>query len=115
MSTPGTLVLVVEDDNDIRSLLSLALPLYGFTVLAACAGAEALERCRRHPESIGLAVLDVRMPGLSGPETLVALREIHPRCGPASSRASRQSKARTGGWKRLAAGSSPSRSECQNW
>ncbi len=59
-------VLVVEDEDVVRSLISHILKLYGYTVLEARNGADALLVHKRHRESIDIAIIDLVMPGLSG-------------------------------------------------
>jgi DNA-binding response OmpR family regulator len=73
---PG--VLVVDDDPHLRHILGLALPCFGFTAWLAPGGQEALALYRAHPREVALALLDVVMPGLDGPATLLALRELEP-------------------------------------
>jgi DNA-binding response OmpR family regulator len=59
-----TLVLVADDDPDIRDLVVFKVEQLGVEVLAVGDGQAALDAVReRHPD---LAVLDVSMPGLSG-------------------------------------------------
>ena len=66
-------VLLVEDDHDLRELLALALPYFGaFQVVTAENGDIGLEKaCELMPDCI---VLDVKMPGLNGLEVARALR-----------------------------------------
>jgi CheY-like chemotaxis protein len=73
---PG--VLVVDDDHFVRSMLQLGLERDGFDVWLASSGREAIDVYRGHRERIAVALLDVRMPGLDGPGTLDALRELNP-------------------------------------
>jgi CheY-like chemotaxis protein len=73
---PG--VLVVDDDPHLRHILGLALPRFGFTAWLAAGGEEALALYRAHPREVALALLDVVMPGLGGPATLLALRGLDP-------------------------------------
>jgi serine/threonine-protein kinase RsbW len=73
---PG--VLVVDDQPHVRQLLELVLAREGFAVWSAGTGKAAVEFCRRNRGLIGAVLLDVRMPGLDGPATLAALREINP-------------------------------------
>jgi DNA-binding response OmpR family regulator len=75
---PQAGVLVVDDEPSIRSLLAVALRQQGFCVWLAADGREAIELDRRHGPEIALVLLDVRMPGLDGPETLTVLRKINP-------------------------------------
>ena len=57
-------VLIVEDDADIRELLSSVLVLEGYPVVTAADGAEGLEQLRTaHP---ALVLLDLMMPSMDG-------------------------------------------------
>ena len=71
-------VLVIDDEATVRTLLALCLRSAGFTVWQAANGREGLELYRARPAEIDLVLLDVRMPGLDGPRTFAALREIDP-------------------------------------
>src|SRR5207253_1417370 len=73
---PG--VLVVDDEPAVRTLLQLSLGHHGFTVWSAAGGKAAVELYRQHQAEIAVALLDVQMPGLDGPWTLIALRQINP-------------------------------------
>ena len=66
-------VLVVDDDPNMRDLLSIRLRKAGHRVLCAESGAEALQlvETRGAPD---VAVLDVTMPGMTGLELLPAMR-----------------------------------------
>ena len=72
------LVLVVDDEVGIRTLLQAALEDLGYTVLTAEHGAQALELFDRSSEDIVLALLDVIMPVLDGAETAAALQGRDP-------------------------------------
>ena len=61
-----TTILAVEDDRDLRELLSFILEDAGFSVDTACNGLEALARVREHMPD--LILLDIRMPVMSGSE-----------------------------------------------
>jgi CheY-like chemotaxis protein len=71
-------VLVVDDQEAIRDLLCLALPRYGLRVWVAGDGPTALALFERHREQINLALVDLHMPGMCGPEVAVALHEVAP-------------------------------------
>lgn len=71
-------VLVVEDEEAVRKLLDVALRQYGFCVWQAAGGAQAVELYSEHRDAIDLDLLDVRMPGMDGAETLTALRKLDP-------------------------------------
>jgi CheY-like chemotaxis protein len=77
-ATPSPGVLLVDDDSSVLFLLYTIFRDQGLTVWAAPGGEAAVKIYRRHHESIGAVLLDVRMPGMDGPETLAALREINP-------------------------------------
>ena len=66
------LILIAEDDADIRGLLRLYLEGEGMEVLEAADGDTALALARQH--SPDMAILDVMMPGRSGYEVTRALR-----------------------------------------
>lgn len=67
------LVLVADDDDDIRDLVVFKLTQSGFEVRAVADGLEALDAVRDlRPK---LAVLDVMMPGLSGLDVTRAIRK----------------------------------------
>jgi two-component system, OmpR family, response regulator len=68
-------ILYVEDENDIRSIGTMAMEaIGGFTVKVCASGEEALKEASAFQPQ--LIVLDVMMPGMNGPETFRRLREI---------------------------------------
>jgi signal transduction histidine kinase/CheY-like chemotaxis protein len=71
-------VLLAEDDHALRVLTERVLVSAGYTVLAARSGAHALEIARDHQGRIDLAISDVVMPELSGPEFVEELRRARP-------------------------------------
>jgi two-component system, OmpR family, response regulator len=73
---PG--VLVVDDSAAVRSVLETGLRRAGFSVWLAAHGLLAVELYRRHQDAIAVVLLDVAMPGLDGPQTLAALRQLCP-------------------------------------
>jgi PAS domain S-box-containing protein len=64
----GATILVVEDEEPVRSLTERILVSAGFTCLAAGDGDEAFEVFEEHRDEIDLIVTDVVMPRVSGPE-----------------------------------------------
>jgi signal transduction histidine kinase len=70
-------VLVVEDEARVRKLIVDVLSSQGYTVVEATRGEEALRLCKRRGGAIDLAVLDVVMPEMSGPDLA---RQILPAC-----------------------------------
>ncbi len=71
-------LLVVEDDEMVRSLAQRILCDAGYTVLPACGGEEALELFRRRGADVALALIDVVMPGMNGRLVAQALHEMQP-------------------------------------
>jgi CheY-like chemotaxis protein len=71
-------VLVVDDDEVVRSVLSAGLKRYGFHVWAAASGDEAVQVYWEHAAAIKVLLLDVRMPGVDGPDTLDAIHRLDP-------------------------------------
>ncbi len=68
-------ILYVEDEADIQKVARLALEkVGGFEVMICGSGAEALEKAPAFAPDILL--LDVMMPGMDGPDTLVELMKI---------------------------------------
>ena len=68
-------ILFIEDDTDIQKIAKLALEaLGGFSVLACNSGREALAAVAGFAPD--LILLDVMMPGMDGPATLKALRQL---------------------------------------
>ncbi|WP_372922635.1 response regulator [Roseovarius sp.] len=68
-------ILYVEDEEDIRAVAQLALEsVGGFTLKSCASGEEALREAEAFAPD--LILLDVMMPGMDGPSTLHALREI---------------------------------------
>ena len=70
-------VLVVDDEPMVLGMTQAALQSFGYEVLAASSGAQALEFLRQE-EHVGAVVLDATMPGMDGVETLHAMRALRP-------------------------------------
>ncbi len=77
VATKGS-VLVVDDEREVRRLLSLLLEDAGFRVYAAKDGEEALDLFERLQGGIDLVVTDVVMPRMGGVELVARLREKDP-------------------------------------
>ncbi|HEX5386503.1 MAG TPA: response regulator [Gemmatimonadales bacterium] len=71
-------VLVVEDEEGVRELLRKVLARYGYQVLEARHGRDALLEVEKWPGAIHLLVTDVVMPEMSGPELAERLRRRRP-------------------------------------
>jgi CheY-like chemotaxis protein len=59
-------ILVAEDEPTVRAIVARSLREFGYTVLEAGDGVEALELAERQPTAPDLVIADVVMPGLSG-------------------------------------------------
>ena len=68
----GRLILVAEDNDDLRKLLKTWLVDRGFAVLEAEDGGAAIRLCEEHVPD--LAVIDLQMPGIDGIMTIKHLR-----------------------------------------
>ena len=75
MHKPLERILYVEDESDIRTVAKMALEsVGGFSVLECSSGSEAIAAAPT--ARADLILLDVMMPGMDGPTTLLALRGI---------------------------------------
>ena len=70
-------ILLAEDEESIRNLAERSLRGYGYDILVARDGAEAVALFEAHPE-IAIAVLDVVMPRMGGKEAIDAMRLLRP-------------------------------------
>jgi CheY-like chemotaxis protein len=71
-------VLVVDDDSRLRKIAQKGLQLFGYTVLVAADGAEALNVARSHSGPIHVLVTDVVMPGLPVRSVAQQIAEARP-------------------------------------
>jgi DNA-binding NtrC family response regulator len=69
-------ILVVDDEERFRLTLAKLLKVRGLDVTTLGSGQEALEALRHDPFDV--IVLDVRMPGMNGIETLAEIKKINP-------------------------------------
>jgi len=74
----GITILLVEDDEIMRSLTRQLLQEHGYTVVEANDGKSALEWMESHPGRIDLLLTDVVMRRMSGPELVERLNASHP-------------------------------------
>jgi DNA-binding NtrC family response regulator len=69
-------ILIVDDDRGQRSLLETFLQAQGYATRSAASGEAALQLLTEEP--FAMMISDVRMPGMSGLETLRRVRQTHP-------------------------------------
>ena len=74
----GGTVLLVEDEDQVRSIASIMLTRLGFRVLEAKDGLEAIEIFTQHKEQIRCVLSDLMMPHMDGWEILSSLRKLSP-------------------------------------
>jgi DNA-binding NtrC family response regulator len=73
---PGRTILVVDDEEHVRSALTAFLEREGYTVSSAEGATEALEILRAQP--VKMVISDQNMPGMSGIEFFRLVRERYP-------------------------------------
>ncbi|MCP4724393.1 MAG: response regulator, partial [bacterium] len=71
-------VLVVDDEEDVRSTAEYMLNELGYKVLFAVDGKDAIEKYKKHSGEIDIVLLDMIMPKKAGSETFLELKEIDP-------------------------------------
>jgi PAS domain S-box-containing protein len=71
-------ILVVDDEEQIVKVCARLLQKFGYEVLTAAGGKQAVELVRQHGAKISLVVLDMTMPEMSGRQTYEAMQKIRP-------------------------------------
>ncbi len=74
----GELVLLVDDEDAVRSVARQTLERYGYQVLEAANGAEAIALYVVHRDRVDLVLTDMAMPVMDGPVAIKALRAMSP-------------------------------------
>lgn len=74
----GSTILLVDDEESVRAIVTKILGRQGHTMLEAEHGANALRIAAAHEGKIDLLITDMYMPGLRGPEILEKLRLTRP-------------------------------------
>ena len=74
----GELILVVDDEPQIRYVTQALLESHNYQVLTACDGVEAIAVYQAHADDIDAVLMDMRMPKLSGAIALATLQQINP-------------------------------------
>jgi len=74
VANSSKVVLVVDDAISLRQTISLTLQKYGYQVVQAQNGVEALEKLQQHPQ-VDLVISDLEMPRMNGFELLSNLRQ----------------------------------------
>ncbi|WP_198527451.1 PAS domain S-box protein [Candidatus Methanoperedens nitratireducens] len=74
----GELILVAEDEGSIREITSLTLKTYGYKVLTAEDGAQAVAEYAQNKDKIRVVLMDMMMPVMDGQASIQAIRKINP-------------------------------------
>lgn len=72
-------ILVADDDDSVLDLTSELLESYGYKVITAVNGKEALEIYRSHGDSISLVILDLIMPEMDGKQCTAEILRVNPK------------------------------------
>jgi DNA-binding response OmpR family regulator len=72
-------ILVAEDDASIRTMLKTFLESFGYCVITAEDGVDALAKFIENSDKIQLAIIDMIMPKSSGKEVSKSIRKVSPR------------------------------------
>jgi len=71
-------ILLAEDDEILRDLAKTILEEYGYKVVTAVDGADAVRKFAENIDTIDLLLLDVLMPNMKGNEALDEIRKMRP-------------------------------------
>jgi PAS domain S-box-containing protein len=74
----GELILVVDDEVSVREIVKASLEAYNYRVMTAQDGIQAIYLYAQHKSEIQVILLDLMMPSLDSPSTILALRQIEP-------------------------------------
>ena len=72
------LILLAEDEPDIREMISMQIGRLGYDIVCAPDGRKALEIARAQGAKLNLLLSDMIMPGVSGTELADSIREFNP-------------------------------------
>jgi CheY-like chemotaxis protein len=71
-------ILLAEDDEYVRAMTKSVLTEFGYTIIEAVNGAEAVSKFTEFNETIDLLLLDMIMPKMNGKEALDEIRQLRP-------------------------------------
>ena len=77
-ATKRPTILVVDDEPEVRKLVSAILTRSGYNVILADTGLQAIKVFRKQPKEIDLLLTDVVAPGMAGPTLADQLTELKP-------------------------------------
>ncbi len=71
-------ILLVDDEETIIDIIGMALKMFGYRVIFARGGEEAIQAYRSQKDQIALVILDLLMPKMNGARVFAILKEINP-------------------------------------
>lgn len=71
-------ILIIDDEAPVREVAADILGEHGYSVVVAASGQEGVDLLRKHLRTVGVVLLDMKMPGMNGEETYQALGQIQP-------------------------------------
>ncbi len=74
----GELILVIDDEESIRDITRQTLEAFGYRVILAANGEEAVRLYTEHRFEIDLVLTDMMMPGMDGAATIGCLKDLNP-------------------------------------
>lgn len=74
----GELILVVDDEAAIRETTRISLETYGYEVITANDGIEAIALYAQHRQQVNAVLIDMMMPSMDGPMTIRMLQKLNP-------------------------------------
>lgn len=78
MPGDGELILVVDDEASIRDITSETLQMFGYRVVTASNGVEAVAQLAKMKDDVDLVLMDLMMPVMDGPAAIRAIRRLRP-------------------------------------
>jgi len=72
-------LLVVDDEEDFLRSIVMRIELRGIQASGVTSGADALKHLAENPGSVDVVLLDIKMPGMDGIETLRRIKEQDPK------------------------------------
>lgn len=74
----GMVALIIDDENEVRQVVGRYLNAMGYETVMASSGAEAVACFEMRFDTIGIAVIDISMPGMGGEDVFRHFRELRP-------------------------------------
>lgn len=75
----GETIVVIDDEGAVRQITQQTLHAFGYRVLLACDGAEAIAIYAEHKAEIAAVLTDMMMPVMDGPATIQVFRKLNPK------------------------------------